>query len=103
MLLLVTYMYIHAYIYTHICISLVHHTVLMATGRETSRLTTYMTNIQAIFNIIQFNHNYVHIKIKFKIAKLISKIYDINLFFFQSSSVLILHQLPKIFVNRFIS
>jgi len=74
--------HVHACIYTHICISLVHHKALTATGCETSRLTTNMTNIQAIFNIIQFNHNYVHIKIKFKIAKLINKIYDINVFLF---------------------
>jgi hypothetical protein len=68
MLLLVTYTYIHVYIhiYTHThthtqCFSLVHHTALMATG-ETSHLTTYMTNIQAVFKIIQFNHNYVYKK-----------------------------------------
>lgn len=79
MLLLVTYT---SYIHTHTCISLVHRAALTATGCETSHLTTYMTNIQAILNIIQFNHNCVHIKIKFKIANLINKIYDINLFLF---------------------
>jgi hypothetical protein len=31
-------------------------------------------------NVIQFkNHNYVHIKIKFNIGKIINKIYGINL------------------------
>jgi len=53
---------VHTYIYTYICFSLVHHTALTATGCETSHLTTYMTNIQVVFNIIQFNHNYVHKK-----------------------------------------
>ena len=37
-------------------------------------LTSYMTNIQSTVNIIQFkNHNYTHIEIKFKIAKIINK------------------------------
>jgi hypothetical protein len=58
------------HIHTHIRISLIHHTAWMATWHQTSHLTPYITNIQSTVNIIQFkNHNYVYIKIKFKIAK----------------------------------
>jgi len=68
------HLYIHAYLLTHICISLIHHTTLTAVGCETGHLTSYISNIQSIVSIIQFkNHNYVHIKIKFKIAKIINR------------------------------
>jgi hypothetical protein len=59
---------------TPICISLIHHRTLTAVECEAGHLTPYMSNIQAIVNIIQFkNNNYVHIKIKFKIAKIINR------------------------------
>jgi hypothetical protein len=72
---------IHAYklTHTHICSSLIHQTALMTTGCETSHLTPYKTNIQSTVNIIQFkNHNYVHIKTKFKIVIIINKLKTIS-------------------------
>jgi hypothetical protein len=85
--------------YTHMYFINPSHS-LRATGREAIHLTPHMTNIQWIANIIQFkNHNFVPITIKFKISKIMNK-FIIYIYFFDSSSVLILHNYLKTFINR---
>jgi len=68
--------------HTNIRISLNHHIALRATGCETSHLALYKTNILSKVNIIQIiTPNYIHIKTRFKVAKIINK-FMIEIYFF---------------------
>jgi hypothetical protein len=44
---------LHMYIYTYICIPLIHKTATIPIGCETYHLSHYMTNMQLTFHIMQ--------------------------------------------------